>query len=234
MNSEGDYTLCNLDTHSYANAFTNSPDLSNTIFATPPHPGYQGLSHAGAAHHRSLDTGQASAYHLHYSGSQQEGVLGNGTDLPLAAAPQSLGGYPLNTSAALARAATRHHAGASPYGHLPDLSLSSTSPDCYLNGNTVNGPIGGGHNGQGMCMDISPGVRPCYPCPSDPVRGGPPTPTGGYPTAGVPSPIKSEGCNGASGAQNLHNKPFRWMTIKRNAAKPGKCRQCHYSHCLYV
>lgn len=214
MNSEGDYTLCNLDTHSYANAFTSSPDLSNTIFGNPPpHPGYQTLGHVTTSPHRSLDSGQ-TGYHLHYGGSHNDGTLGGG-EIPLGTAPQQLGGYPLNSSA-LARAANRH-AATSPYGHLPDLAS-----DCYLNTSTLNGNINVGHNGQGMCMDISPGIRTCYPCPSDTVRGAH-TPTGGYATAAANSPIKSEGCtNGGGTQQTLHGKPFRWMTIKRNAAKPGK------------
>lgn len=235
MNSEGEYTLCNLDTHSYANSFTN-PDLSNTIFANSPHPGYQGLGHATASPHRSLDTGQ-SGYHVHggYGGTHGAdagaGLAGNGgPELPLATAPQQLGGYPINTSA-LRAAATRHHASASPYGHLPDLALATAS-DCYMNG---AGGVGNGshhlnvshHNGQGMCMDISSaGMRASsYPCPPDVVRGTS-TPTSAYLQTVTTSPIKSEGCGGGGGAgggvQGLHNKPFRWMTIKRNAAKPGE------------
>ena len=221
MNSEGEYTLCNLDTHSYANSFT-SPDLSNTIFANSPHPGYQGLGHATASPHRSLDTGQ-SGYHVHgYGGAHSDGGLGSGGELPLATAPQQLGGYPINTSA-LRAAATRHHAGASPYGHLPDLALATAS-DCYMNGGGgVNGNISvSGHNGQGMCMDISSGMRGSYPCPPDVVRGTS-TPTSAYLQTPTTSPIKSEGCGGTGGGvQGLHNKPFRWMTIKRNAAKPGE------------
>nr|KAG5691687.1 hypothetical protein BaRGS_029452 [Batillaria attramentaria] len=168
-------------------------DLSNTIFATPPHhPGYQSLNHATTSPHRSLDTGQSGhGYHLHYSGTHGDGSLGNGGEIPLGTAPQQLGGYPLNTTAL--RAATRHHATTSPYGHLPDLSLSSAS-DCYLNGNTANANINVAHNGQGMCMDISPGVRAPYPgCPPDGVRGAP-TPTSGYLPTAATSPIKSEMC----------------------------------------
>ncbi|GFS24298.1 hypothetical protein ElyMa_006999800 [Elysia marginata] len=47
--------------------------------------------------------------------------------------------------------------------------------------------------------------------------------TNGYLAAPPPptsSPLKSE--NGSSSQPGLQGKPFRWMTIKRTPAKPGK------------
>jgi hypothetical protein len=88
-----------------------------------------------------------------------------------------------------------------------------------------------------MCMDISAtGMHRGHGAyPGCDVRGST-TPTGGYHLGGpaTHSPIKSE-CGGLSGVggvgggvQSLHNKPFRWMTIKRNPAKPGKDQSCSY------
>ncbi|XP_070174908.1 homeobox protein Hox-B1b-like [Littorina saxatilis] len=234
MNSEGEYTLCNLDTHSYANSFSTSPDLSNTIFGNPTshhhhHPGYhQSLGHAAASPHRSsLDTGQ-SPYHVHYpSAAPHNDGMGGSAELPLATAPQQLGGYPVNASTLRAAAATRHHVTTSPYGHLPDLALA-TATDCYMNGGgNSNGNISiAHHNGQGMTMDIAAaGMKGGYPgyCPTT-------THTSAYLQTAATSPIKSEGCGAGGGVQGLHNKPFRWMTIKRNAPKPGsKASDYQYS-----
>ncbi|KAL8571059.1 hypothetical protein ACOMHN_037919 [Nucella lapillus] len=243
MNSEGEYTLCNLDTHSYANSF-NGPDLSNTIFANHPgataasHPGYhhhhhhhhQSLGHATPSPHRSLDTRQAG-YPLHYSATasaagpphpHNEGLGPNAADLPLATTPQSLGGYPLHTSALRAAATRQHVPTTSPYGHLPDLGLSQAG-DCYMNGASHSNGNLGHHNGQNMCMDISAGMRPgAYPCHPDGVRGVSTPNSSAYLHTVTSSPIKTEGGGGVSGGgmQSLHNKPFRWMTIKRNGPKP--------------
>ncbi|KAK6182912.1 hypothetical protein SNE40_010489 [Patella caerulea] len=112
MNSDNDYTLCNLDSHSYGGSYNNS-DIQPSSY------GYANISN------RSLDTGQ------NYYGA--EAVLPHGLgggDLLLGNTNQ-----PYSVSSSVIARNSRH-AGA--YG-LCDLAIPQAN-DCYIpNGGSTNG-----------------------------------------------------------------------------------------------
>ncbi|CAG2219884.1 unnamed protein product [Mytilus edulis] len=189
MNTESDYTLCNLDSQHYGNGYSNS-EIPNNIY------GYN------AVNNRSLDTGQ------NYYGSENviphnlSGVdlsLGNGQCLS----------YPVNSTI------IPRHSRNSGYD-LPENQ--SHLVDNYLNGHNHNGlTINGDIHLGGAQMSLSPG-RTNYPnaCLENYGSCSLSNPYGS--SLQQPShatQIKQEPISG----QELQTKPFRWMQIKRNTPK---------------
>lgn len=188
MNSDTDYTICNLDSPSYANSYSNS-EIPASVY------GY-----STTISNRSIDTGQ------HYYGTENVLPPGlSGVDLTLGNTQAF--SYPVNNNA-LARGSGRH-----PGFELNDGTSHLVDP--YLN----IGPTGLALNGDSHLaggVPLSPGrtayggvcVENIGPCAM-------PNGVNTYIPHSAPSPVKVE-------PQNLQAKPFRWMQIKRNAAKPGK------------
>ncbi|XP_046380813.1 homeobox protein Hox-B1-like [Haliotis cracherodii] len=114
MNSDNDYTLCNLDAHSYANTFPNS-EIPASIY------GFANINN------RSLDTGQGYYGPDPSLGSLQGGELALGTNPQLS--------YPVSTSV-IARA-SRHPGG---YGlGVGDIPPVPTVNECYVPNGNGNG-----------------------------------------------------------------------------------------------
>ena len=191
MNSESDYTICNLDSHSYGNSYTSS-EIPNTIY------GYN-----SSINTRTVDTGQ-------YYGSENIIPHGlSGVDLSMTNG-QGLN-YPVNS--AVVPRPTRHQGyheiGDTAQAHIVDPYLTSH------HGLTLNGDS---HLPGGNGMSLSPG-RGSYAatctdnltsCSLSNVYG-----------ATIPPPAQSPIKQEPSTGQNLQSKPYRWMQIKRNAPKPG-------------
>ncbi|XP_041371413.1 homeobox protein Hox-B1b-like [Gigantopelta aegis] len=117
MNGDADYTLCNLDSHSYANSFANS-DVPASIY------GFANLNN------RALDTGQS-----YYSDPSLTSLTGGGGDLSLGNG-QTLA-YPVSPGVLAARG-TRHVGGGYALG-VGDLSVPQVA-DCYMPNGTAAGP----------------------------------------------------------------------------------------------
>jgi len=193
MNADNDYTICNLDSHSYGNGYSNS-EIPATIY------GYN-----TGINNRSIDTGQ------HYYGTENLIPHGlSGVDLSLGT-NQGVSGYPVNSNV-ISRGA--RHPG---YDLTDPQTHGGVGVDPYLTGHhglTLNGD--NGHLGGGGGLGLSPGrnsygggcVDSLGSCSLGNVYGA-------TIAQSVPSPIKSE----PSAGQNLQSKPFRWMQIKRNPAK---------------
>lgn len=185
MNTDTDYTICNLDAHPYVNGYTTA-DIPNTIY------GYNNNINS-----RAIDTGQQNYY-----GSENMLPPGlSGVDLSLG--NQGLT-YPV--SAPVVPRTTRHQGYelGDTQSHLVEHYIP---PHAALAGDLGPGQtINSGRSNFGTtCIDnlTSCSLSNVY---------------GATVNQQVPSPVKSEPSNG----QNLQNKPFRWMQIKRNAPKPGK------------
>ncbi|KAK3105419.1 hypothetical protein FSP39_024908 [Pinctada imbricata] len=192
MNSEGDYTICNLDSHSYGNSYTSS-DIPNAIY------GYSNNISA-----RTVDTGQQ------YYGSENIIPHGlSGVDLSLTNG-QGLN-YPVNSAVAprVSRHQGYHDLGDSGQAHMVDPYLTphhglALNGDAHIpGGNGMNLSPGRGSYG-GSCTDN------LTSCSLSNVYGATIPPQ-------AQSPIKQEPSTG----QNLASKPYRWMQIKRNAPKPA-------------
>ncbi|OWF34066.1 homeobox protein Hox-A1-like [Mizuhopecten yessoensis] len=129
MNSDNDYTICNLDSHSYGNGYTNS-EIPGTLY------GYNTINN------RAIDTGQ------HYYGAENLVPPGiSGVDLSLGTS-QGLS-YPVNTP--VIPRGPRH-------GYeLPDPQPHPGNVDPYMAGHhglTLNGDA---HLGGGGGLSLSPG-----------------------------------------------------------------------------
>ncbi|KAI8778224.1 homeotic protein deformed [Biomphalaria glabrata] len=243
MNSEADYTLCNLDSHhGYQNAYGSGTDIY----------GFHSLNGRS-----SLDTGQACG--AYYSGDSLSPQLGTPGELPLGSGGNqpSMGyasagvlsnrqsgrgaihGYPQSIPAAhhhhqhhqQQQHQHHHHNGGGGQHHAyatHDLSMT-TSTDCYTSSQQQHHGLSTAPN----FLEIAT-VRSGYHTSSlDSVKYGSGSPgpghlmgspagmTNGYLPAPQPtsSPLKSEVCTTPQGVQG---KPFRWMTIKRNPTKPGR------------
>lgn len=192
MNSESDYTICNLDSHSYGNAYTNS-EIPATIY------GYN----TNINNSRSIDTGQ------HYYGT--ENIIHHGlSGVDLSTGNGQALSYPVNSSVIPRQ--PRHHQGydlAESQGHLMDPYL--TGHGLALNSDA--------HLGGGASVSLSPGRTACGGGCIDTLGScSLPNSYGAVVPQQAPSPIKCEAATG----QSLQSKPFRWMQIKRNPAKSGK------------
>lgn len=184
MNTDTDYTICNLDAHPYVNGYTTS-EIPNTIY------GYNNNINA-----RAIDTGQQNYY-----GSENMLPPGlSGVDLSLG--NQGLT-YQVNTP--VVPRTTRHQGYelGDTQTHVVDHYIPSHAALAgdLGSGQTINS---GRSNFGTTCIDnlTSCSLSNVY---------------GATIHQQVPSPVKAEPSTG----QNLQNKPFRWMQIKRNAPKPG-------------
>lgn len=199
MNSEGDYTLCNLDAHSYGTGYNvNTQDTTGPLY---------GYSMGG----RSLDTGQ----HGYYNTDNSNLNLGHGgVDLSLVnghvvSQHQNIN-YNINGNTSMMGRGVRNT------GYELDGQLAQCL-DPYTGLAAVNCDTQTTHSG---IPPHSPGGgRAIYGSPCIDAMGQCSIPNGN-PTAYLsqmtpPSPVKSE----SPSPQNLQAKPFRWMQIKRN---PGK------------
>nr|APD15698.1 homeobox hox 1 [Nucula tumidula] len=116
MNSDSDYTICNLDAHSYANSYSSS-EIQASFY------GYSTLNN------RSIDTGQ-------YYGAETHGL--SGVDLSLGPTTQPMS-YPVNTSV-IARQTRHHQQGYDLEGQsVLDQYVSVNHTGLSLNGDTHGG-----------------------------------------------------------------------------------------------
>lgn len=198
MNSEGDYTLCNLDAHSYSNAY-NTSDNPASLY------GYSTINN------RSIDTGQ----HGYYDGNIN---ISHGMDLSLinghVTQHQNLG-YNINGNNSMMGRSARNTGYQDLDGQLPQC-LDPYTGLAAINCDTQTVPHGG-------VPPHSPGSgRSVYGSPYVDTMGQCSIPNGGhnacYSQMTPPSPVKSE----SPSPQSLQSKPFRWMQIKRNPGKTCK------------
>ena len=203
MNTEGDYTLCNLDTHSYGTGYNVNTD--NSLY------GY-------SVNTRSLDTGQ----HAYYS-------TDNGLNIPhsvqgldvshlnghAVSQHQNLG-YNVNVNNSMMGRNVRPGTGYQDLeSQLPQCLDPYTPGLAAINCDTQN--LHGG------IPPHSPGGgRSVYGSPCIDTMGQCSIPNGGHShylsQMTPPSPVKSE----SPSPQGLQAKPFRWMQIKRNPGKTGE------------
>lgn len=185
MNTDADYTICNLDAHPYVNGY-NTSEIPNTIY------GYNNNINS-----RAIDTGQQNYY-----GSENMLPPGlSGVDLSLG--NQGLT-YPVNGP--VVPRTTRHQGYdlGDTQGHVVEHYIPQHA--------ALAGDLGSGQNiNSGRSNFGTTCIDNLTSCSLSNVYGA-------TINQQVPSPVKSEPSNG----QNLQNKPFRWMQIKRNAPKPGE------------
>ncbi|KAL3836063.1 hypothetical protein ACJMK2_021516 [Sinanodonta woodiana] len=201
MNTETDYTLCNLDSPHYSNVY-NGNEIPATLY------GYSSINN-----NRSLDTGQQGYY-----GAENTLPHGNCMDLTLGNTGHnqhhSSISYSINTSPMMGRT------GRTPVYHDITEGQLTHCMDPYT-GLAVNGDTTGLHHGgipplspgDGRAMYASPCVENHVPCS---ISNG--THNAYIPQNASPSPVKSE----SPSPQSLQAKPFRWMQIKRNPTKTSK------------
>ena len=209
MNSEGDYTLCNLDAHSYSNAY-NGTDNPASLY------GYSTINN------RSIDTGQHGYYDANIN-------ISHGMDLSLinghVTQHQNLG-YTINGNNSMMGRSARNTGYQDLEGQLPQC-LDPYTGLAAINCDTQTVPHGG-------VPPHSPGSgRSVYGSPYVDTMGQCSIPNGGHNVCfsqmTPPSPVKSE----SPSPQNLQSKPFRWMQIKRNPGKTSKFI-CHFIFCTSV
>lgn len=208
MNSEGDYTLCNLDAHSYGTGYASSQDNTGSLY------GY-------SMNNRSIDTGQ----HGYYSADNTNLSLSHGgVDLSLVnghvSQHQNIN-YNINGSNSMMGRGIRNTGYQDIDGQLPQCL------DPYTGLAAINCDTQTSHGG---IPPHSPGGgRAVYGSPCIDTMGQCSIPNGSHtaylPQMTPPSPVKSE----SPSPQNLQAKPFRWMQIKRNPGKQGKPNICYYS-----
>ncbi|XP_052806050.1 homeobox protein Hox-A1a-like [Mya arenaria] len=205
MNSETDYTLCNLDAHSYGTGGynVNTGDQNG------------GSLYGYSMNTRSIDTGQTGYY-----ATESETInLGHNTvDLSLVnghvvSQHQSISYNTNVNNSMMGRAGSRTG--------YPELDGQLNTYDPYTGLSAITCDTQATHGG---IPPHSPSAgRAVYGSPCIDTMGHCAIPNGthnGYlqhSQMTPPSPVKSE----SPSPQSLNSKPFRWMQIKRNPGKQG-------------
>ncbi len=212
MNSNSDYTICNLDNHTYTSNYSTAESVSNSGGYGPHHGSYS-VHNNGIVDTGQLGYGAAAAAAMHH---------GPGEGLP--PPPPSHHHHSTTTAA--------HHP---PPPHLYQGTVLTGSPPPGPAG------YPGIHHGS-TCMTGPAGhpgmpYGDYYPTPAGVItNGGLDCSTGGYP---YPHHDPQGPCIATSGGYGLpnhhHNQgqgsppqdqtpvaTYKWMTVKRNCPKPGK------------
>lgn len=205
MNTESDYTLCNLDAHSYGTGYNvnvNCPDNSD------------GALYGYSMNNRSIDTGQHGYY---TTDNNSLNLAHNNVDLSLVNGHtvSQHQNYNVNVNGSMMGRGGR---GATGYQDLDGQLAQCLDP--YTGLAAINCDTQTTHGG--IPPHSPSGGRSIYGSPCIDTMGHCSIPSGnhnGYLSQMTPpSPVKSE----SPSPQSLQAKPFRWMQIKRNPGKQGK------------
>lgn len=201
MNTESDYTLCNLDAHSYGTGYNvNAPDNSD------------GALYGYSMNTRAIDTGQ----HGYYPTDNNSLNLGHNNVDPSLVNGHTVSQQNYNVNVNISMMG---RGGRGPSYQDLDGQLAQCL-DPYTGLSAINCDTQTTHGG--MPTHSPGGGRSIYGSPCIDTMGHCSIPNGnhnGYLSQMTPpSPVKSE----SPSPQNLQAKPFRWMQIKRNPGKQGK------------
>ncbi len=216
MNSNSDYTICNLDNHTYSSSnYSTAESVGNSAGGYAHHHGY-GVHNNGIVDTGQLGYGAAAA--MHHGPGPEPGLPGGPVPPPPPPSHQTAAHHPppphLYQGGGLLSAGSPppgapggypgiHHGSTcmtGPAGHHPGMPYG----DYYPN------PAGVITNGG---LDCSTGG---YPYPHHDPQG-PCITTSGY---GLPNHHHSQG-QGSPPQDQTPVATYKWMTVKRNGPKPG-------------
>jgi len=207
MNPEADYTLCNLDAHSYG---TGGYNVNNTDQSSAGLYGY-------SMSNRSIDTGQ----HGYYQTESDSINLGHNTvDLSLVNGHVVSQHQNINFNANINNSMMGRAGSRTGYPEI-DGQIAANAYDPYTGLSAITCDTQVTHGG--IPPNSPSNGRAIYGSPCIDTMGHCALPNGthnGYlqhSQLTPPSPVKSE----SPSPQTLSSKPFRWMQIKRNPGKQG-------------